>query len=254
VNFGDVANRNLTLDVTVQPGNVVFNNTSDYTLSGVGAIGGSTNLSKSGAGKVTISTSNTYTGTTQINEGTVQVGTGGTSGSLGSGNISNNGTLIFNRSDNITISQTIDGNGDLRKQGAGTLRLNGINSYAGATTIEQGTIIVNSSQSLGNIPGSGTTINSGAALDVSGDATANDLNFQGKVFTIAGTGVNGTGALTNSGNTAQQNAFQNITLSADASVGGTGRMDIRRAIQFLIWQGTRLPRWGPGSSRWSILM
>jgi len=232
VTFGDVnTNRNLTLDATALPSSVTFTNSSasDYTLSGVGGIGGSANLSKSGNGQVTISTNNTYSGTTVINEGTIQVGTGGTAGSLGSGNITNNGSLIFNRSDNITIGQTIDGNGGLRKQGAGTMRLNGINSYSGATTIEQGTIIVNNSQSLGNTPGGGTTINSGGALDLSGDGTANDLNFQSNLFTIAGSGVNGTGALTNSGNTAQQNAFQNITLSADATVGGTGRFDLRVA-------------------------
>src|SRR6185369_5244157 len=102
----------LTLDVTVLPSSVSFTNSSasDYTLAGVGGIGGSGSFFKSGDGKLTITTNNTWSGTTQISGGTVQVGTGGAAGSLGSGNISNDGLLIFNRSDNITLAQNLDGN------------------------------------------------------------------------------------------------------------------------------------------------
>ncbi len=71
------------------------------------------------------------------------------------------------------------------------------------------------------------TIADGAALDISGDATTDDLNFGQKQFTIAGTGgVGGTGAILNS-TVRQLNAFQRVALSADALVNAAVRMDIR---------------------------
>ncbi|HMD54887.1 MAG TPA: autotransporter-associated beta strand repeat-containing protein, partial [Phycisphaerae bacterium] len=68
-------NANVTLNTTVNPGSVTFNNNSvSYVISGTGSIAGSTNLVKGGSGQVTLSTANTYTGGTNINDGTLIVG------------------------------------------------------------------------------------------------------------------------------------------------------------------------------------
>ena len=65
----------------VQPGNIVFTNTSakPYTFTGGGSIGGTASLTVSGGGTVTLAYTGTdkYSGPTQINSGTLQIGDGG---------------------------------------------------------------------------------------------------------------------------------------------------------------------------------
>ena len=98
---------------------------------------------------------------------------------------------------------------------------------------------------LGDATGGAVTISSGAALNVGGNPTANGTNFGAKQFMIAGTGVGGTGVLTNSNATvAQQNAFQQVTLTADATVGGPGRFDIRGGTPTLNLQNHTLTKTG----------
>lgn len=114
-------------------------NTSD-TIGGV--ISGTGSVTKQGTGTLTLSGANTYNGGTTVSAGTLQVGGGGTSGSLGSGAISNNGNLVFDRSDGVTVNQAISGTGSLAQQGGGTLTLNGINTYTGATDVNSGMLMV----------------------------------------------------------------------------------------------------------------
>ena len=120
--------------------------------------GKATTLTKSGLGKWVLAGSNTYSGGTTIAGGTLQIGTGGTSGSLGSGGVTNNGSLIFNRSDNLTNSSAIRGNGSLVKDGAGTLSLPGNNSYTGGTTISDGTLQVGLLDANSPITNNGTLV------------------------------------------------------------------------------------------------
>ena len=63
------------LNTSVQPGSVAFNSGNSYSLTGNGAISGSTALTKSGGGTLTITTTNGYTGVTVLNGGTVSVNT-----------------------------------------------------------------------------------------------------------------------------------------------------------------------------------
>ncbi|PLK22585.1 hypothetical protein C0V72_14130 [Porphyrobacter sp. TH134] len=115
-------------------------------------------FTKIGSGTLTLTGNNAYTGTTTISAGTLQIGDGGTSGSLGSGGVLNNAALVFNRSDDITIGNVIEGSGTLTKLGAGTLILTGGNSYSGTTTISAGTL------QIGN-GGRDATIGAGAIIN-----------------------------------------------------------------------------------------
>jgi len=79
-NFTDLGATNptnqnpVTLNVTVNPGEVNFNSSSNYTLSGLGGISGLTALHKDGTGTLTMVTTNTYTGGTTISNGVLAIG------------------------------------------------------------------------------------------------------------------------------------------------------------------------------------
>ncbi len=80
VTFSDTNNGHyaVTLNTSVNPGAVVFNNSAgNYTVSGSGSIAGSGSLTKMGTGSVTLSTVNTYTGGTIVNAGILIAGVSG---------------------------------------------------------------------------------------------------------------------------------------------------------------------------------
>ncbi len=127
-------------------GSVVLNNATLVTGgSGAstlfsGTISGNGSLGKAGGGTFTLTGNNTYIGPTTVAAGTLQVGNGGTSGTLGTGSVTNDASLVFNRSDNLVVSNLIGGTGSVTKTGAGTLSYMGPGTYSGATIISQGTL------------------------------------------------------------------------------------------------------------------
>ena len=74
------------------------------------------------------------------------------------GNIVNNAAVVFDQAATGTYAGAMSGTGSLTKQNAGTLILTGTNSYAGATDINAGTLMVNGSVA------SNTTVNAGGTL------------------------------------------------------------------------------------------
>ncbi|WP_164976269.1 beta strand repeat-containing protein [Oleiharenicola lentus] len=157
-------------------GTVEFNRSTAYTYAGV--ISGTGSVLHTGtAGNITLTGANTYTGGTTIN-GTMRIGSGGTTGSI-VGNVTNNGTLIFDRSDASAFSGNISGTGSLFKQSAGAITLSGTHTYAGGTTITNGSMNLTGSISHGTtdflINGNGTA----PALNISGggDLTADRLRL-----------------------------------------------------------------------------
>jgi outer membrane autotransporter protein len=148
---GDVTNNSV----------LAFNHNDGIVVSN--AISGSGTLIQAGAGTLILAASNTYSGRTIISAGTLQVGDGGTIGSLGSGAVSNNSILVFNRSDSIVASNTINGTGSLTQAGAGTLTLAANNTYSGGTIIEAGTLQVGNGSSSGSL-GSGAVSNNSALV------------------------------------------------------------------------------------------
>ena len=122
-------------------------------------------------------------------------------------------------SGDISAGGAITGSGGLTKDGNGALILSGINTFAGVVTVDQGTIKAGNTNALGpqNTAITKVIVNSGGAVDFNGF-----VNQYG--YTIAGTGVGGTGALVNTGAEIGTGGSQtaNIKLSADAAIGGTG--------------------------------
>ncbi|EBX3118378.1 fibronectin-binding autotransporter adhesin ShdA [Salmonella enterica subsp. enterica serovar Virchow] len=125
----------------------------ENTLSGSGS------LVKTGTGELTLSGDNSYSGGTTISDGTLIADH---ADSLGSGDIDNSGVLKVGEGE---LKNTLSGSGLLVKTGTGELTLSGDNSYSGATTITDGTLIAANVNALG----SGDIDNSGTLmLDANG--------------------------------------------------------------------------------------
>jgi outer membrane autotransporter protein len=136
-------------------------------------------LTKVGSGTLTLSGNNSYTGGTLIANGTLQLGDGGASGSV-AGNIVDGASLAINRSDSFDFNGVISGGGSVVLSGSGTTVLTAHNTYSGATTVADGTLIVHgaldgtSGVSVGDGGTAALTINEGGAVNtgssVLGDA------------------------------------------------------------------------------------
>ena len=113
---------------------------------------------------------------------------GGTGNTMTGGNINTNsggsaGTLTFDVADgtdasDLTVSTTISNGGGIDKIGLGTLTFTGANSYSGTTTVNAGTLSLESGSSHS---GSGAYTVNGGILEI---ATGVDLS--GHAMTIAG--------------------------------------------------------------------
>ncbi|EAB6417156.1 fibronectin-binding autotransporter adhesin ShdA [Salmonella enterica subsp. enterica] len=120
--------------------------TLDNNVTGEGQI------VKSGSDELIVTGDNNYSGGTTISGGTLTVDH---ADSLGSGDIDNSGVLQVGEGE---LENTLFGSGSLVKTGTGELTLSGDNSYSGATTISDGTLIAANVNALGSgdIDNSGT--------------------------------------------------------------------------------------------------
>jgi len=117
--------------------------------------------------------------------------TNATAGLTLTGGITNNGTsLTLTGAGDGTISGgIISGSGALIKSGAGTFTLSSANNYSGATTVS-GTGILKISNATGlGTSAAGTTINSGATLQINGVTIDNEAITINNGATLLGTGT-----------------------------------------------------------------
>nr|WP_280821664.1 autotransporter-associated beta strand repeat-containing protein [Mesorhizobium soli] len=175
----------------VDDGTLAFDRSDSYTFGNI--VSGSGKISQIGAGTTILTNANTYTGGTTITNGTLQIGNGGTTGSI-VGNVANNATLAFNRSDNVSFGGLISGSGAVNQIGGGTLTLTGNNSYAGATNVNAGKLLVNGNQSGAT---GLTSVASGATLGGSGTIGGDVVMANGSTLAP---GSNSPGTLTINGN------------------------------------------------------
>jgi autotransporter-associated beta strand protein len=158
-------------------GSLVINRSNVYEYGGI--ISGNGSLTQSGPGTLVLTGNNLYTGGTTIGSGAaLQLGNGGAGGSV-AGDITDNGTLIFNRSGSLNVAGTISGAGAVQQNGSGTTTLGAVNTYAGGTTVNAGTLNV-----TGSIPGTVDVV--GGVLTGSG-AVSNLIVDSGGTF-IPGAG------------------------------------------------------------------
>jgi outer membrane autotransporter protein len=111
---------------------------ADYTATISAALTGNAQLVKTDLGTLILTGANSYTGGTRVEAGTLE----GNAASI-RGDLVNNATAVFNQGADGVFAGAISGSGVTVKQGAGTLTLGGNSgSYAGQTTIDQGTILL----------------------------------------------------------------------------------------------------------------
>ena len=207
-------------------GTLLFEQDSNAPFAGV--ISGVGQLFKTGVGALRLTGNNTYSGTTTISTGTLIV----TTASLPASSVVNNAILQFNQTRTGTFAGNISGAGSLLKSDTGTVVLSGVNSYAGGTTIDGGSLVATTA----SLPTGGSVINN-ATLQFNQSGMSG--SFTG-LITGSGTVVNGTSGDTvltannsYSGSTSvlrgqlyingnQSSATGAVSVASAATLGGTG--------------------------------
>ena len=233
---------------------VIFDRSDNQTYAS--AITGTGSITKVNTGTLTLTADNTQP-TIHISGGALQIGDGSTNGSLIAPRITNNASLIFNRSDNVLLTNetigSISGVGSLRKLGAGTLTLGNTNpsayNYSGGTLVSEGTLEIGRLLTIGGTLAV-VTNNSKIVLNDHGSRINGFLMGTGTLEKVgAGTstlvqGGTQTGATTVSGGRLLINANMSnsaITVNSGASLGGANMGTNSASLGALTVSGTLAP-------------
>jgi len=205
------ASRNFTMSAAGYTANI-DTGANNVTINGViapisGVTGGL--LAKLGTGALTLGGNNTYSGGTIVSDGTLI----GTTASL-QGAITNNAAVIFNQSSSGSYANVMSGTGSLSKTNSGTVTLTRTNTYSGATTVSQGTLLVDTT---GSIASSSATVN-GGLLNVNGTAGAVTVNNGGS---LGGAGTVGSVSLNSGGALNPGNSPGTLTAAQAIVMGGS---------------------------------
>jgi len=194
-----------------------------------------TGMSRTGAIR---SVSGTNSIGANITLGTTNVRINSDSGTLTIPTVSGNTfNAIFGGAGNVTVSGAITTtSGSVTKDGAGTLTLSGNNTYTGTTTLINGTLVANTTNSIGNEAATNTFIFRGGTLQATGtitsastraftlasnatiDTNGNSVSIAGTVGSIGGLTKSGAGTLTITGTTT---IGGNLTISDGTFVAPT---------------------------------
>jgi len=117
------------------------------------AVGGTLAFTKAGPATLTLTGASVYSAGTTVNGGTLQLGNNGASGSVAGNVLVNGGTLAFNRSNAVQFDGIISGAGGVSQLGGGTTTLTAVNTYAGGTRIDGGTLQLGDGGTDGSIVG-----------------------------------------------------------------------------------------------------
>jgi len=187
---------------------VTFNQSSTGSYNGV--ISGTGLLNKTDSGTVILGGNNTYSGGTTVSGGTLI----GTTASL-QGAITNNAAVAFNQSSSGSYANVMSGTGSLSKTNSGTVTLTRTNTYSGATTVSQGTLLVDST---GSIASSSLATVNGGLLNVNGTAGAVTVNRGGS---LGGSGSVGALSLNSGGLLNPGNSPGTLTAATATILGGS---------------------------------
>jgi fibronectin-binding autotransporter adhesin len=239
--------------ITFAGGQLDLTGTGTLRSDGTGSITanapiGGSNIST--VGSVTLNAANVHTGSTSVLSGallinggsaipdvsgvvvnggaSLLVGASETIGSLqGSGTVALDvNTLTVTNSGTNNYAGIFTGTGAAVLTGTGTVTLTGSSaSFPGSLTVGAGLTVqvANSATVFGTSAGSTTVQNGGTIMIASATGTYNQPGA-GENFNIVGAGVGGVGALSSNGGGG--GVIRQLTLTGDATIGGTSRWDI----------------------------
>ncbi len=211
----------LAFDDVTLVGTLTADGAGTLAINGTTTLGGARTITNNTGGGIALHDLSVGGTLTLGGAGTLHVS--GTTTLTGNRTITNNSTgsvtfaAVAGTNRNLTVAGTgtteisgtiATGTGALTKNNAGMLILSGANTYSGGTTVNAGILDIRNDGALGAAT-AGTTIVSGAALQIEGGITVT-----GEQLTLNGTGLAGTGALRNvSGN----NTWTGVVRLASAS-------------------------------------
>jgi len=255
--------------------------TNGFNAALTGTVSGSGALTKTGSGILTLSGTNDFSGGTTVNGGTAQAASAGSAFGSGiltvnAGGIANldgfdttagglqgagpvtleGGTLTLDQDADTVFSGVISdsvGTAGLVKNGVGTLQLTGVNTYAGPTTINDGTIRIDGSitspvtiNASGTLSGFGTVFgdvsNAGNVMPGSGGASG-ALTVTGAyvgnggrltINSVLGNSASPTSQLVLSGAGASASGNTNVVVN---NLGGTGGQTTGTGIPIIVAAG-----------------
>jgi autotransporter-associated beta strand protein len=134
---------------------------------------------------------------------------------------------------NATISSTLAGSTGMTKTGAGTLALDGTNSFTGTTTLSGGTLALNTGKSLSQsgstvtvaINGNNTTLTNAGTISQTGSGRAIDVGTANLNIT-----VNNSGSI----NTVSTDAFR-VNADSAVSLTNSGTIAVSAGGQAIDW-------------------
>jgi autotransporter-associated beta strand protein len=225
-----------------------------YTTTIDAVLSGTAGLDKTDLGTLVLNGVNTWTGDTRISGGTLSVAAEASLGALSSTLVLDGGVLqvtgnaigtlargiqlgsvgggfdVAEAAHTLVVGQSLSGSGALLKAGAGTLELQGNNSYQGGTTVQQGTLLGNSGSLSGAITNHARVVFDQAADGVyagamSGSGTLTKqgqgtLTLQGANSYTGGTLV-AEGALQGSTASLQGNIVNNAAVLVEQDIDGS---------------------------------
>ena len=152
-------------------------NTAGVTTRTLTLTGGTNAL----GGTDVISLSNATTGTISMG---VTAGVGTLNLALAAGS----NVAVTNAAANLILgANSVVSGTTISKSGLGTLTLGGVNTYTGLTTVSDGTLKITDTSALGT-SAAGTTVASGATLDIINSTGILRLGTQGGILLAAGAG------------------------------------------------------------------
>jgi autotransporter-associated beta strand protein len=222
VTFDDTAASYTVTGTNLQPGSVLFNSVTNYTVSASSnTIAGSTAVTKMGTGTLTLSGTNTFSGGLNILAGTVG-NAGGSSNSFGSGTITLGDTTPGNN--NAATLSILSGTGAYMNPLIVAAGSTGVLNFFKSGSVNEtygGSVALNNNLLIGPPPGnwdltfSGLitqdTGNSGSPATITTDYANHALNFSGGI------------AIGNGGLTLKQGSTTLITVST-GGITGTGSL------------------------------
>ena len=221
---------------------LAFNRSDTVTLDN--AISGYVTLDQRGTGTLIYIGNNSSGGGTRISGGTLQIGDGGTTGTLGASSAyvtsSGGGQLVINRSDTMTVANSISGAIDLVQQGTGVVALTGNNTYTGDTTINAGTLQVTGSvtrtSSVTNhgtllVSGTGSIVRGGVSLSGTGGTPSGSETY------LSWKGLSGDAGTTY---TTEVSTNNGVTYTAVASVAADTSTFVATGLQRNMAYRTRI--------------